>query len=186
MVGFLGAVGIFGRYSALASRSLRLANSTKRRAKVLLIRASAAPSAPGRPAKKTDGFVTADTNGTRSIPGASALPASTSGLRPSAFLVAAGRRIPSGIRTDSRRKTPRAVKRAFRQPLPFESRIDCPLRVASSSDRNHCTKNLRWPTVLIDVSEGEIPVHQFRNIRACRSTDHLLRHASPRKCRGAG
>jgi len=76
------------------------------------------------------------------------------------------------------------VKRASRQLLPFESRINCPLRVAASSDRNHCTKNLRWPTVFSDVSEEKIPVHQFRNTRTCRSTDHLLRHASPRNsCR---
>src|ERR1017187_2584785 len=73
-----------------------IANSTKRKARVLLIRASAARSAAGRPAKKTDGLVTADTNGTPSIPEASALPASISGLRLSAFLVAAGRHIPIG------------------------------------------------------------------------------------------
>jgi hypothetical protein len=78
-----------------------IANSTKRRAPVPLIRASAVRSAVGRPAKKTDGFVTADTHGTRSIPEASALPASISGLRLSAFLVAAGRRIRTGMGSNS-------------------------------------------------------------------------------------
>jgi len=163
-----------------------IATSTKRRASTRPVLAFDAHSAVGRPARTTAGLVPADTNGTRSTLEACAPPAFTSGLRLSAFLVAAGRRIPSGIRIESQRKTPRAVKRAFRQPFRFESRIDCPLRVASSSDRNHCTKNLRWTTVFSDVSEEEIPVHQFRNTRTCRSTDHLLRHASPCNYCGAG
>jgi hypothetical protein len=62
--------------------------------------ASAARSAAGRPARTTDGLVAADTNGTRSIPGASAQPACTSGLKPSAFLAAVGRRTRSGMRSE--------------------------------------------------------------------------------------
>src|ERR1017187_1282664 len=66
-----------------------------------MIRASAVPSAAGRPAKKADGLVTADTNGTRSIPGECAPRASTNGLRRSAFLVAAGRHTRIGTRSES-------------------------------------------------------------------------------------
>jgi hypothetical protein len=64
--------------------------------------ASAARSAAGRPAKKTDGLVAAVMTGTRSIPGASALPASSGGLTPSASRAPAGRRIRIGMRSNSR------------------------------------------------------------------------------------
>jgi hypothetical protein len=57
-------------------------------------------SAVGRPAKKTDGLVTADTSGTRSIPEASAQPACISGLRLSAYRVAAGQ-----LRTSARQRS---------------------------------------------------------------------------------
>jgi hypothetical protein len=51
----------------LPNRQLfRIANSTKRRARVLPTRASVALCAAGHPAKKTDGGASADTNGTRS------------------------------------------------------------------------------------------------------------------------
>ena len=46
---------------------------------------------------------TADTNGTRSTPEASAPPVSTSGLQTSTSRVPTGRRIPSGIRADKLR-----------------------------------------------------------------------------------
>src|ERR1700688_2762200 len=77
-----------------------IARLRKRRAGSHLVRASAVRSAAGRPAKKTDGLVAAETNGTLSIPGASALPASISGLRLSAFLVAGGRRTRIGTRRE--------------------------------------------------------------------------------------
>src|ERR1017187_4151970 len=73
-----------------------IASLSQRRAAIPPARASAARSAAGHPAKKTSGLAPADTNGTPSIPEASALPASISGLRLSAFLVAAGRHIPIG------------------------------------------------------------------------------------------
>ena len=74
-------------------QSFWIANLSQRRAATRPTSVSGARSAAGRPAKKTDGLVTADTNGTRSIPGVSAPPASTSGLRHSASHVPAGRRI---------------------------------------------------------------------------------------------
>jgi hypothetical protein len=55
------------------------------------------PSAVGRPAKTTNGFAPAATSGTRSRPEASAQPACTSGLKPSASLAADGRRIRIGM-----------------------------------------------------------------------------------------
>jgi len=68
--------------------------------------ASAARCAAGRPAKKTNGFVTADTSGTLSIREASALPVFISGLTPSASRAAVGRRIHSGTRIrDSGRRS---------------------------------------------------------------------------------
>ena len=75
-----------------------IANSTKKRARGLLIRASAARSAAGRPAKKTSGLVPAGMNGTPLIPEACAPPASISGLQLSASPVSAGRRIRIGMR----------------------------------------------------------------------------------------
>ena len=51
------------------------------------------------PERKTDGFAPAGMNGTHSILEASAPPAYTSGLRLSAYLVAAGRRIRIGTRS---------------------------------------------------------------------------------------
>jgi hypothetical protein len=65
---------------------------------VLQVRASDAHCAIGRPAKKTDGLVGAETNGTHSIRESCALPAFTSGLKLSASLVAAGHRIRIGTR----------------------------------------------------------------------------------------
>jgi hypothetical protein len=73
-----------------------IVNSTKRKARVLLIRASAARSAAGRPAKKTDGVASADTNGTRSILEACAPRAYTNGLRHSASRALAGRHTQNG------------------------------------------------------------------------------------------
>jgi hypothetical protein len=57
--------------------------------------------AAGRPAKKTDGLVTAETNGTASIPQASAPLACISGLQHSVSLAPAGRRILIGMLTDA-------------------------------------------------------------------------------------
>jgi hypothetical protein len=74
-----------------------IANSKKRKARVLLIRASAARSAAGRPAKKTDGVASADTNGTRSILEACAPRAYTNGLRHSASRALAGRHTQNGM-----------------------------------------------------------------------------------------
>jgi hypothetical protein len=51
----------------------------------------------GRPARKTSGLVAADTNGTPLIQGESALPAFISGLRRSAYHVATGHRIRTGM-----------------------------------------------------------------------------------------
>ena len=70
----------------------------KRRAGSHLVRASGARSAAGRPAKKTDGLVIADTNGTHSIRAASAQRAFTNGLRPNASRAVDGRRTRSGMR----------------------------------------------------------------------------------------
>ena len=82
----------------LTSRQLFwIANSKKRKVAIHWIHESAARFAAGRPAKKTDGLVTAGTNGTRSIAGASALPASTNGLRHNASRVPTGRHTRIGI-----------------------------------------------------------------------------------------
>ena len=59
--------------------------------------ASAARSAAGRPARKTDGFVTAAISGTRSTPEASAQRACTNGVKHSVSRVSGGRRIRSGM-----------------------------------------------------------------------------------------
>ena len=58
--------------------------------------ASAARSAAGHPAKKTDGSAPAGMNGTPSTREESVPPACTDGLKPSAFPVADGRRTRSG------------------------------------------------------------------------------------------
>ena len=63
-------------------------------------RASAARSAAGRPAKKTSGSVSAVTHGIPLIREACAQPAFTSGAKPSAFRVAAGRSTRDGIPSD--------------------------------------------------------------------------------------
>ena len=57
--------------------------------------------AVGRPARTTAGLVAAAISGTRSILEECAPHVSTSGLRHSAFLVPAGRHIPTGMRTDT-------------------------------------------------------------------------------------
>ncbi len=59
------------------------------------------------PRKADKWFCTAAMSGTRSIPGASALPASISGLRPDAFRALAGRRIQIGMRSESGQLRPR-------------------------------------------------------------------------------
>lgn len=74
-----------------------IANSQKRRAMIPPARASAARSAVGRPAKRTNGFAPADTNGTRLRREECARRASTSGLRRSASLAADGRRTQNGM-----------------------------------------------------------------------------------------
>jgi hypothetical protein len=56
------------------------------------------PAAIGRLARKINGSAPAGTNGTRSIPGEFALPACTSGVKPSASRAAGGQRIPIGMR----------------------------------------------------------------------------------------
>lgn len=63
-------------------------------------RAFAVRSVAGRPAKKTDGPVAAETNGTRSTREACVPSASTSGLRPNASLAATGRRTRIGMRSE--------------------------------------------------------------------------------------
>jgi hypothetical protein len=70
------------------------------RAKVRLIRASAARYAAGRPAKKTNGSAPAAMTGIRSKQEACAQLASISGLKHSAFRAANGRRIRSGMRSN--------------------------------------------------------------------------------------
>ena len=64
-------------------------------------RASAARSAAGRHAKRTNGCAHAAMSGTRSTREASAQPASINGLRLSVFRAADGRRIRSGTRGES-------------------------------------------------------------------------------------
>ncbi len=82
----------------LPNRQLfRIANSSKRRARVLPTRASVALCAAGHPAKKTDGVASADTNGTRSILEACAPRAHTNGLRHSASRALAGRHTQNGM-----------------------------------------------------------------------------------------
>ena len=69
-------------------------------------RASVARSAAGRPVKRTNGSALVATSGTPSIRAASAQFASISGLKPSAFLAADGRRIRFGMRIrDSGRRS---------------------------------------------------------------------------------
>jgi len=63
-------------------------------------RASAARSAAGRPARKINGFAPVATSGTHSTREAFAQLAFTSGLKRSAFRVAAGHRIRSGMPND--------------------------------------------------------------------------------------
>jgi hypothetical protein len=81
----------------------RIVRPIKRKASIPPVLASGVHFAVGRPARKIAGFVTADTNGTRSTPGASALPASTSGLRPSASHAPAGRCIRVGMLNEKRK-----------------------------------------------------------------------------------
>jgi hypothetical protein len=69
----------------------------KTRASILPALASAARSAAGHPAEKTDGVASADTNGTRSILEACAPRAYTNGLRHSASRALAGRHTQNGM-----------------------------------------------------------------------------------------
>jgi hypothetical protein len=70
---------------------------TKRKVSTPLALAFDARSVAGRPARMTVGSAPAAMNGTRLIREECAPPASTSGLRLSAFLVAAGRRTQNGM-----------------------------------------------------------------------------------------
>src|SRR5579864_2981579 len=70
------------------------------------LRASAAHSAAGRLAKKTNGFATADTIGTPSTREASAPPACTSGLKPSASHAVDGRLTQIGMHSSWRDECP--------------------------------------------------------------------------------
>src|ERR1039458_8160428 len=94
--------GLLLSWMTLPNRPLCwIANPTKRKTSTPPVLASAARSAAGRPEKKTDGLVTADTNRTRSIVEASAQPVSINGLRRNAFHAADGRRIRFGTRSKS-------------------------------------------------------------------------------------
>jgi len=73
----------------------------KRKHPTLPALASAARSAYGRPAKRTNGFAPAVTSGTRSTLAASALCAFINGVRLNVSLAADGRRIRTGIRPDT-------------------------------------------------------------------------------------
>jgi hypothetical protein len=77
-----------------------IASLTGRRASTHRVRASAARSAPGRPAKKTSGPAPAATPGTRSTPEGFSPPVSTVGLRPNASRAPDGRRIRIGTRNN--------------------------------------------------------------------------------------
>jgi len=125
-----------------------IASPTKRRVETPPTRASAARSAAGHPAKKTDGFVTADTNGTRSTRAEFAPRASTSGLRRNASLAPAGRRIRIGMRSEresistAQRCVPshRDRQSPSRDHLPrSQPRIRCCLRSDRCSDRAACS-----------------------------------------------
>jgi len=89
-----------------------IARLNKRRAKARPSRASVARCAAGRPAKKTSGSAPAATSGIPSTREAYALLACTSGLKPSAFLAADGRRIPTGMRS-------KLVQRPYETPRYF-------------------------------------------------------------------
>ena len=80
--------------------SFWIMTSSKREASTRPAHASAARSAVGRPAKKTDGLVAAGTIGALSIQEGCAPPASISGRKPSALLAADGRRIRTGMRSN--------------------------------------------------------------------------------------
>jgi hypothetical protein len=96
-----------------------IATSTKKRASIRPAPAFAVPSAAGRPARMIAGLVPAAMNGTPSTQEECAPPASTSGRRLSAFLVAGGRRIPIGMQSDKiRRNGPKAQ-------LLLNSPVDC-------------------------------------------------------------
>lgn len=69
------------------------------------LRTSAALSAVGRRAKKTNGSALAASNGTHSTPEASARPACTSGPKPSASLAAVGRPTRSGMGNEPMART---------------------------------------------------------------------------------
>jgi len=80
--------------------SLLIARLTRRKASAPPVPASAARSAPGRPAKKTSGPAPAGIRGTHLIPGECAQPACISGLKPSASRVSNGRSTLIGMRND--------------------------------------------------------------------------------------
>jgi hypothetical protein len=79
---------------------LLIVNPIRRKTLSPPARASDAHSAVGRRARKTDGLVTAGTNGTRSTRAGCAPPAFISGLRRSAYRAKDGRRIRLGTRND--------------------------------------------------------------------------------------
>jgi len=77
-----------------------IANSKKRKARVLLIRASAARSAAGLPARTTTGLARAGMSGTPSTLEECAPLAFTNGLRHSASRALVGRHTQNGMRHD--------------------------------------------------------------------------------------
>jgi len=79
---------------------LLIASPNKRKASTLPVLAFGARSAVGRPAKKTDGLVAAETNGIRSTREVSAPPASINGLRRNASPVSSGRHTRIGTRSE--------------------------------------------------------------------------------------
>jgi hypothetical protein len=89
-----------------SAKSVILDRNLKRRRRLVLRnrRASAARFAAGRLAKKTDGLVTAETNGTPSTPEACVPRACISGLTLSASLAAAGRRTLAGTESECKNK----------------------------------------------------------------------------------
>ena len=94
--------GLLLSWMVLPNRQLFwIVNSTKRRARVLLIRASAARCVVGRHERTISGLVTADMFGTPSTRAECAPPASTSGLRPNVCRAAVGRRIRIGMHSDA-------------------------------------------------------------------------------------
>ena len=93
--------------------------------------------------------------------------ACTSGLKPSAYRAAAGRRIRIGMRSD-----PPCTMMRYQLISERTSMLNC-REDSEARDASHCAGARTTPTVVFDVLEKEITAHHFGNTDRVRGIDDL-------------